>query len=327
MVWRAFRAGTELAKRVDMLEMPFLAETEILDKSPKKILVNSLGDILKSALEHLPNIGAAVIVILLTWGASLLFEKLIPRALGKTKWRTSLKELAATFGKVVIWLVGMMIAAMILFPGLTPSKALGAAGLASVAIGLAFKDIFQNFFAGILLLWKFPFEPGDYIECGDVTGKVLETQLRLTTIRQTNGELVVLPNSYLLGNPVNVLTSKDLRRVEVKAGIGYGEDIAKAVPIIQEALNSCDLASDQKDRSVLISGFGGSSIDMDLLFWAESSPRGQREARSQVITAVKAALDKAGIEIPFPYRTLTFSDTLRIDHQNQSSRGGEATAG
>lgn len=298
-----------------MLDLLTLAEIEVLEKAPQDIVMNSLGDILKSALSHLPNIGAAVIVILLTWVIAFLFDKFVPRALGKTHWRTSLRELATTFGKIVIWMIGLMVAAMILFPGLSPSKALGAAGLASVAIGLAFKDIFQNFFAGILLLWKFPFEPGDFIECGDITGKVLETQLRLTTIRQTDGELVVIPNAYLIENPVNVLTSKDLRRIEVNVGVGYGEDLSKVIPVIQKTLDSCDLVSSVNDRRVLVSGFGESSMNLDLLFWAESTPRGQRAARSQVVIAVKAALDEAGIEIPFPYRTLTFPEPLHVVDQ------------
>lgn len=285
---------------------------KLLDKEPTTILVNSLGDMLRDAIAHLPNILVAVAVVVLTAVVSWVVSKIAHFVLEKRKMRTSLKDLIYTLTKFFIWLLGLVIAAMILFPGLTPSKALGAAGLASVAVGFAFKDIFQNFFAGILILWKFPFEPGDFIVCGDVKGKVEDTELRLTTIRQTDGELVIVPNALLFSNPINVLTSQPLRRLKVAAGIGYDEDIKMAVPIIKEAVESCELVDKSRDRKVLVSGFGASSIDIDILVWVNSSPMGQREAADQVITAVKAALDEAGIEIPFPYRTLTFSEPLEI---------------
>jgi len=296
-----------------MMIPQLLADTEILEKKPSTILVNSLGDILKEAISHLPNIGAGVVILLITWLVSFAFQKLVPKVLSRGNMRTSLKELLVTLGKVLIWLVGFMITAMILFPGLTPSKALGAAGLASVAIGLAFKDIFQNFFAGILLLWKFPFEPGDFIECGDIKGKVIETELRLTTIRSTSGELVVVPNAHLVGNPIEVLTDLDWRRVEITTGVAYGEDVATAIEVLKKALEACETIDTSRPRDVFASNFGASSIDLDVLFWTKPTPRDHRIARSEVVVAIKKALDDAGIEIPFPYRTMTFSEPLKIE--------------
>ncbi len=70
----------------------------------------------------------------------------------------------------------------------------------SVAVGIAFKDIFEIFFAGILLFWRNPFDNGDFIECEGVEGRIKRTEIRLTKIWKTNGELVVVPNSYLFKN-------------------------------------------------------------------------------------------------------------------------------
>lgn len=298
------------------MKLPILADSEILEKSPTDILFNSLGEILKDAISHLPNIAAGVGILLLTWLMSFVFQVAVPKLLDRGKWRTSLKELMITLGKAVIWLTGFMVAAMILFPGLTPSKALGAAGLASVAIGLAFKDIFQNFFAGILLLWKFPFEPGDFIECGDIRGRVLETELRLTTIRKLSGELLVVPNAHLVGNPIEVLTDRDLRRIHLVIGVAYGEDVAGAIKVLKKALESCDSVDPSKPAEVFAASFGASSVDLDVLYWTGSKPREQRESRSEVVVALKSALDNAGIEIPFPYRTMTFAEPLKIENGN-----------
>ncbi|MGJ8678542.1 MAG: mechanosensitive ion channel family protein [Akkermansiaceae bacterium] len=281
-------------------------------EDPLSILIQSLNDIATGIIANLPNLIAALLVIVFTWLATVALRKAAPKILKKANLRVSLKELFLTLGKALIWITGITVAAMIVFPGLTPAKALSAAGLASVAIGLAFKDIFQNFFAGILLLWKFPFEPGDFIECGDVRGRVVETELRLTTIRASSGELFIVPNAQLIGNPIEVLTDKDLRRVELATGVAYGENVAEAVNIIKSAVSECDTVNQSKPLEVLVSNFGDSSIDIDVLYWTGSSPMDFRKSKHEVIIAIKEALDKAGIEIPFPYRTLTFTEPLKI---------------
>lgn len=291
---------------------------EILEKNPVKIVQNSLGDILEQTVAHLPNIATALVLLLATWALSYVLKKFGSKFLSKSHWRTSMKELVITLLNVAIWLGGLMFVAIVLFPGLTPSKALGAAGLVSVAVGLAFKDIFQNFFAGVILMWKFPFEPGDFIECGEIKGKVLDTQLRLTEIRSTTGELIVVPNAFLVGNPLEVLTEKDLRRMEITTGVAYGEDVAKSIEVIEKALESCAMIDSSKPRDVIAANFGASSIDIEVLYWAKSPPLEQRKSRSEVIIAVKKALDEAGIEIPFPYRTMTFAEPLKIQSEDKS---------
>jgi small-conductance mechanosensitive channel len=103
-----------------------------------------------------------------------------------------------------------------------------------VAVGLAFKDIFQNFFAGVILLWKFPFEPGDFIVCADVKGRVMDTRLRMTTVRNPSGELIIVPNSVLVGNPLDVLTDEPLRRNSIVTRIAFKEDLEAARRVVGE---------------------------------------------------------------------------------------------
>lgn len=107
------------------------------------------------------------------------------------------------------------VTAMIVFPGVTPSKALTGLGVGSIAVGFAFKDIFENFFAGLLILWRFPFEAGDFIHCQEVKGKVMEVTIRNTCIRRVSGELVVVPNSTIFKNSVDVVTHEPLRRANI----------------------------------------------------------------------------------------------------------------
>ncbi|MGJ8655563.1 MAG: mechanosensitive ion channel family protein [Akkermansiaceae bacterium] len=277
----------------------------------QKIITDSLSDIWKSFLEHLPFLAGALAIIVFTWLVATAVTRLAKRTLGKTKMRPSLVQLVVRLIKTSIWIFGFISAAMIVFPGLTPAKALSAAGLVSVAVGLAFKDIFQNFFAGVMLLWKFPFEEDDLISCGDVTGRVKKIELRHTLIQDTSGELIILPNSLLVTQPVEVFTHISERRIELDVGVSYDTDLEHATKVITEAVASLQKINQDRGTKILPVGFGASSIDFKIFAWTNSQPMPFREATAEMIATVKKALDEADIEIPFPYRTLTFKEPLQ----------------
>lgn len=276
--------------------------------SASDTLMQTLTDIAEGVVAHLPFLVAGLLVLLLTALAAPVTSALLARGLQSANRRESFVDLIALLGKIAVWVMGITVAAMILFPGLTPTKALGGLGIASVAVGLAFRDIFENFFAGILLLWKFPFEKGDWVECGDISGCVQDITVRMTALRTVRGELIVVPNAVLYKNAVQVLTLEDTRRIEIITGIAYDEDIAEAVPVIRDAVSGCDSVDDTQPVQVFAKAFGASSIDIEVAWWAGSTPLQQRESRAEVVTQIKAALDAAGIEIPYPYRTLVFKD-------------------
>lgn len=263
-------------------------------------------------LGHLPLIVGGLILIILTAILAAMGLRTARRITARARMRQSLRDLISKLTYIGIWILGLLLAAMVMFPGLGPTQALGGLGILSLAVGFAFKDIFENFFAGILMLWRYPFEPGDFIECEGITGKVEDIYVRMSLIRETNGELVIVPNSFLYNNPVNVLTSLTKRRVEIIAGIAYGERIEDAVPIIQKAVEGCASVDKTHPVQVFPQGFGSSSIDIEVAWWTDPRPVDIRASRGEVVTAIKRALDDNGIEIPFPYRTLTFKDPLRV---------------
>lgn len=284
------------------------------------ILTDTLGGVWREFVSHLPYIATGLVAILVTWIIASIVRGSLTRALrGRNKMRDSLKQLLERFAYLLVWTIGLMLAAMIVFPGLTPAKALGALGLLSIAVGFAFKDIFENFFAGILLLWRFPFEEGDFITCGDVEGRVERVELRNTTIRRPTGELQVSPNSYLFKNVVEVVTSRPKRRIHLTTGIAYDEDVATAVDVIGKAMRTVSSVDKEQAVDIFPSAFGSSSIDIDVSWWTESDPREARRSQGEVVTAIKKALDEAGIEIPFPYRTLTFKEPLPIEKAGTES--------
>ena len=274
--------------------------------------LQTLSEMILSFVEHLPYLFGGLLTLLLTWGLAHVVTAFGTRLLSHWGRRESVKELIVRLASIVIWVLGLLLSAIILFPGLTPAKALGGLGLVSIAVGLAFKDIFENFFAGILILWRFPFERGDFIECEGLVGKVERVMVRMSYIRETNGELTVVPNSFLFKNPVTVLTSLPSRRVMLTTGVAYDVDVTDAVRVIEAAVQGCETLTADKPVQVFPKAFGSSSIDIEIAWWTDSTPLGVRRSTGEVVTAVKAALDKAGIEIPFPYRTLTFKEALPL---------------
>lgn len=278
-------------------------------------VANSITDTLWAVwgefVAHLPFLGLGVAVVLLTWAIAWCSGYLTRRIVGP-RARQSLHRLLDRLLSLAIWTLGLMLAAVIIFPDLSPAKALGGLGLLSVAVGFAFRDTFENFFAGMLMLWKYPFESGDFIECGEILGRVEQINIRMTTIRKVSGELLLVPNTLLFQNPTHVLTDRPIRRVTIMTGVAYDEDLATAIQVIDAAVADCESAIAGQPVQIFAHGFGESSMDIEVTWWCDSTPLGVRRSRHEVVLAIKQALDAAGIEIPFPYRTLTFKQPLEL---------------
>ena len=292
-----------------------------------KPLMNQLSDYWLAFWKLLPQLALACIVLLVVWALAKGARWLIGRLLAKARFRRSLIEVFQMLASTGIWLLGSLIAMTIVFPSLTPAKALTALGLGSVAIGFAFKDVFENFLAGLLILIREPFALDDFIECDGVEGQVQEITIRDTHIRQTDGQLVVMPNAILFKQPVTVRTSQNLRRAEIIVGVAYDEDVDAARGVIYDAVVAVDMVRDDvRDVQVFAKEFGASSIDFQVTWWTGSRPVDIRASRDKVVSSIKRALDDAQIEIPFPYRTLTFKDDAKdvIDRARNARDGDES---
>lgn len=283
-------------------------------------LIDQLRDIAAGFWEVLPQLVLAVVFLLVVWLLVAIVTRILPRVLRGARMRRALIEVLMMLTATGVWFFGILIAVTIAFPSITPGKALTALGIGSVAIGFAFKDVFENFLAGVLLLIREPFSLGDYIECEDIEGQVEEITIRDTHIRQTDGQLVVMPNAMLFKEPVIIRTAQDLRRTTIICGVAYGENVDEARAVITDAVKAVDsVRNDVKDVQIFAQAFGASSIDFEVTWWTGSRPVDIRTSRDQVVAAVKGALDEAGIEIPFPYRTLTVNEPIRMQMETPSN--------
>ncbi|NNE51883.1 MAG: mechanosensitive ion channel family protein [Sulfitobacter sp.] len=264
--------------------------------------------------EVLPQLVMSLVFIFFVWGVVKLVQWILPRFLKGAHVRRALVDVVIMLATVSLWLFGILIAVTIAFPTITPGRTLTALGVGGVAIGFAFKDVFENFLAGVLLLIREPFSIDDFIDCEDIDGQVEEITIRDTHVRQTDGQLVVAPNAMFFKNPVTIRTARDVRRTTIICGVGYGEDVDKAREVITKAVKNVDAVRDDvRDVEIFAQEFGDSSINFEVTWWTGSKPIDIRSSRDKVVAAIKRALDEADIEIPFPYRTMTFPETLKIE--------------
>lgn len=220
--------------------------------------------------------------------------------------------------------IGMLVALVIAIPGFTPGQLVNLLGLSSVAIGFAFRDILQNFLAGILILLTQPFRIGDQIVLKSFEGTVENIETRATFIRTYDGRRIVIPNSELFTNPVTVNTAHDKRRLQYDIGIGYGDDIARAKQIMLATVHSLPDVLKEPPPDAIVTGLGESAVIIRLRYWVH--PPRQLDilnVQSSVLEHVKEALMTNGIDLPFPTRQILFHDqTEETDGDRAGQREG-----
>jgi small-conductance mechanosensitive channel len=263
-------------------------------------LERQLDAMTESFFRTLPSLAIAIIIVLITWRLARLGTAIGDRLTRNTSLRKDLQQLIETMTRLLIWLVGLLIAATAVVPGLTPASLFAGLGVGAVAIGFAFQDIFQNFLAGVLIMVREKMRIGDIIECQGIGGRVERITLRETHVRQLSNELTIVPNSLLFKNPVKVLTDENLRRDEITVGIGYGtaEDIEKTIELIRKAVHDCPNVSSQKPVVAVLREFTGGAINVLVQWWTAALDHDMRLTRSEVMLAIRRAIDAEKIAVP-----------------------------
>lgn len=283
-----------------------------LELAPLAIVTEQMNALAENTIALAPNVIAALVILILTWIAAALGGRILSRVLRRSNMRSSLVTALTKLLRIGIWVFGLLIAATVIFPNLTPAKLIAGLGIGSIAIGLAFKDTFENFLAGFLILMRKPMRIGDDIECDGIDARVEDISIRDSYLRKRSGELVIVPNSHLFKNPVEVVTDRPLRRISVEVGVGYGDDLDSARQVIRKAVEGLDSRAREKDVDVFATTFNSSSMDFLVRWWTKSRPAEAHASRDEAVSAIKRALDEAGIEIPFPQRTLTFAEPVPL---------------
>nr|WP_228068209.1 mechanosensitive ion channel domain-containing protein [Neisseria sp. 19428wB4_WF04] len=171
-------------------------------------------------------------------------------------------------GSALIVFGGFLVAMMIAIPDFTPAQLVSTLGIGSVAIGFAFKDIFQNLLSGILLLLNEPFKIGDRIVSGSFEGEVENIEIRATTLRTDDDRRIVIPNSQLFTSPVTVNTRAGLYRQSTMLTLPAGLDAGTVKEQIIHALQQqCgDIVSQPE---IAVTALSDTTATLELRWWAQ----------------------------------------------------------
>ena len=282
-------------------------------------IMTSANHLLQQMISRIPYLIVASLVFVIFWVLSIFFKKAVTRILGSRKHHQNLVTVFRRVGSALILFLGFMVAMIIAVPSFTPGKLIGALGIGSVAIGFAFKDIFQNLLSGILLLLSEPFRIGDQIISGNFEGTVEDIQIRATTIRTYDGRKVVIPNSQLYTSTMTVNTAYSQRRLEFDVGIGYENNIIDAQRVILSVLKAAPTVSKLAEPSVIATALADSSVVLRVRWFIDDGTQTNRVASiNEVIILVKKALEEANISIPFPVTTLDTNHPLLVKIEKSS---------
>lgn len=183
------------------------------------------------------------------------------------------------------------------------SNLLAGAGILTFVIGFAFKDIGENFLAGIILAFKSPFKINDIIETTNVIGYVIDVNLRETNVKTLDGKDVFVPNSVILKNPLYNYTVDGLLRYEFVIGIDYEDDVTKAIEVILKSLeNIKEIQQDKYKPNVIIEDLGINTVNLKVLFWIDTFKHQTKtlhqNTRSRIISSVLTGMKENNIYLP-----------------------------
>jgi small conductance mechanosensitive channel len=254
------------------------------------------------ALAIIPRVLAATAVAALFWVGLKVSQPALRSVLNRAHFAPALVHLLVDGllkGAVVV--LGAVMAASQL--GINVGAALAGIGVVGIAVGFAAQETIANMIAGFLIFWDRPFKVGDYITTIDKYGEVREITMRTTRIRTMENTYVVIPNKQIIGDMLVNHSLYGEVRVNVPVGIAFKERIAEAREALLRAARAVPGVLEDPAPEVVAMGLGASSVDLEVRVWT-GNPAHERRIFYEVLEASKAALDEAGIQIPFPHLQL-----------------------
>lgn len=272
-----------------------------------KLLSRTLQDWAEAAITGTPNFIVAVLVIIIFVIFAKVARGIVGRLLPKTSANESVVSIISTVIYLIILFIGLFVALGILNLNKTVTSLLAGAGVLGIALGFAFQEIAANFVSGVIIAFREPYRTGDIIEIQTYMGRVERINLRTTVITTFDGLNVFIPNKTMFTEPLINYTLTSKRRVELRVGVSYGDDLEQAETLIKKACADAPGRLIDQEIDVYYEEFGDSSINLIVFIWIEyPGDEYYLRARHYAIVQIKRIFEENKITIPFPIRTLDF---------------------
>jgi len=267
---------------------------------------SGLSGLSRDVIRSLPFLLVALLILALSAGAGWLTARGARHFLGARIRAKLLRGVLAGGLGVSVFLAGTYIVLRV--SGLTQLALtiVGGTGLVGLAVGIAFRDITENFLASIFLSVQQPFEKGDLIEIVGVTGYVQQLNVRTTVLMTLDGNLVQVPNAAVYKSTVRNFTATPNRRENFVVGIGYDDAIDEAQEIALKVLVDHPAVLKEPEPWVLADDLGKATVNLRIYFWINGHEHSWLKVRSSVIRLVKRAFQQRGISMPDEAREVVF---------------------
>ncbi|KYG84533.1 hypothetical protein AWW67_05330 [Roseivirga seohaensis] len=268
----------------------------------KDRFISSFQEFWETILDKSPSIVLGLVLLFIMWGLAVLISRLVKK---RIMVRINDQLLSNFIGRL-IFLIFLIIGIVMFLNQIGLGQAAGGllagAGVSALIIGLAFKDIGENFLAGFFLAFSRPFSIGDVIQVTDITGKARALNFRNTHVRTFDGRDVFIPNSMLIKSPLTNFTRDGLMRYDFIIGLDYGDNIAEAIRVIIDELNNMAniTKAEGVEPFVIINDFGTSTINLKTYFWINTYDftGSSLQLKSVVMHQVLLRLSEAGFNMP-----------------------------
>lgn len=286
-----------------------VVEPSVWDFSPAS---SGLLVLWRDFIRSLPFFMFGLLILALSVGAGVLATRGARGLLQRRVQANLLRNVMARAVGVLVFLFGIYI--ILRVSGLTQLAltVVGGTGLIGLAVGIAFRDITENFLASIFLSMQRPFETGDLVEVTGVTGYVQQLNVRTTILMTLDGNVVQIPNASVYKSNLRNFTTNSNRREDFVVGIGYDDSISEAQEIAREVLAGHPAVLNDPEPSVLADSLGTSTVNLRVYFWLDGREHSWLKVRSSVIRLVKLAFQQQGISMPDEAREVVFPKGIPV---------------
>eukprot|EP01022_Parablepharisma_sp_SALTPOND_P022576 TRINITY_DN4598_c0_g1_i2.p3 TRINITY_DN4598_c0_g1~~TRINITY_DN4598_c0_g1_i2.p3 ORF type:complete len:523 (+),score=145.09 TRINITY_DN4598_c0_g1_i2:3581-5149(+) len=262
-------------------------------------LWQTLGNLWSNTLAMLPALAIALVLLLLFVVVAVWLSR--SRWLGRrfTKNPLLASSMHRLFG-LAVFALGLLAALEVLGLTSVAGAVLGAAGLFGLTVGFAFRDIMENYLAGILLSLRSPFTVDDYVQVGEHTGSVVRMNARELILMTLEGNHLRLPNALVFESVITNYTHNPLRGFDFNVGVGVNEDLREVQRVGCEALALLPGVMQDPAPFMRVQSLGDFAVIVSFNGWVDQREFEFLKVQSEAIRIVKESLDAAGIEMPYP---------------------------
>jgi len=299
-----------------------VTEPPILDLGPAWFAAR---DMLRTSIRALPMILLSVLLLVLTWFAGTGIQKLADWTVLKRIEANLLREVGRKAIVIPVFLLGAFLILRVTGLSQLAMTVLGGTGLFGLVIGIAFRDIAENFLSSILLSVQNPFRYGDLIEVEGHLGYVQRVNTRGTLLMTEQGNHVQIPNSNIFKGTIINYTSNPNRRFSFVIGIGYDAHASAAQDAAMKVLNDHPAVLDDPEPQVLVEQLASSTINLTVYAWVDAAEHSWSKVRSSVMRLTLRAFEEAGFPMPDDQREVVFPNGIPVEMVTEESKPSSPT--